>query len=159
MAKSQKLKRGIDYIGVGTGAMIFNDQGKVFLAKRGPKARNESGKWDFPGGSVEYGERCTDAIVREIKEEFGMKIRVLEFLEVVDHFIPKEKQHWVTLGYITRLISGVPEIKEPEKCTGIKWVEVSDINPKDLTIVSRMRLKAYLKNYGKKSPKGNHEKS
>jgi peptidase E len=41
------MKKGIDYIGVGAGAMIFNEKGEVFLAKRGPKSRNEAGKWDL----------------------------------------------------------------------------------------------------------------
>ncbi len=31
--KSNFMIKGKDYIGVGCGAMIFNDEGKVFLAK------------------------------------------------------------------------------------------------------------------------------
>ena len=41
---------GIDCIGVGVGAMVFNNEGKVFLAQRGSKATNERGYWEFPGG-------------------------------------------------------------------------------------------------------------
>ncbi len=33
--------RGVDYVGVGIGAVIVNSDGKILLAKRGPKARNE----------------------------------------------------------------------------------------------------------------------
>jgi len=84
------MKKGIDYIGVGVGAMIFDSEGKVFIAKRGPKARNESGKWDFPGGSVEYGETCQNAVIREIKEEFDFDIEIVEFLELNNHIIKKE---------------------------------------------------------------------
>ena len=62
------MKKGVDYIGVGVGAVIFNSEGKVFLSKRGPKARNEVGTWEFPGGGVEFGEKLADALVREIKE-------------------------------------------------------------------------------------------
>jgi 8-oxo-dGTP pyrophosphatase MutT (NUDIX family) len=50
------MKRGIDYIGVGVGAIIVNRTGELFLAKRGPLAKNERGLWEFPGGSVEFGE-------------------------------------------------------------------------------------------------------
>ena len=32
------MKRGIDYIGVGVGAVIVNDRGQLFLARRGPQA-------------------------------------------------------------------------------------------------------------------------
>jgi len=35
------MKRGEDYIGVGVGAAIFNEEGKVFVMKRGEKAKNE----------------------------------------------------------------------------------------------------------------------
>lgn len=59
------MKPGKDYIGVGCGVIIFNKEGKVFIAKRGFGARNERGKWDFPGGSVELGEKCEDAIKRK----------------------------------------------------------------------------------------------
>jgi len=48
------MKKGIDYIGVGAGAVIFSREGKVFLAKRGTEAGNESGKWEFPGGGVDF---------------------------------------------------------------------------------------------------------
>ena len=143
------MRKGIDFIGVGAGAIIFNGEGKVFIAQRGLKARNEAGKWDFPGGSVEFGERCEDAIAREIKEEFGMDIKVLEFLEVVDHIISEEKQHWVSPSYIAKHIGGEATIVEPEKCIGFKWVDISDINPNELSIASRSNYEKYIEKYGK----------
>jgi 8-oxo-dGTP diphosphatase len=58
------MKKGIDYICVGAGAIIFNMNGALFLAKRGREARNEKYKWEFPGGSVEFGETLEKALVR-----------------------------------------------------------------------------------------------
>ena len=81
------MKRGIDYIGVGVGAMILNEQGQVFLAQRGPLAKNERGLWEFPGGSVEFGETLAEALKREMKEEFGIHIEVGELLDVADHIL------------------------------------------------------------------------
>ncbi len=89
----EKMKKGIDYIGVGVGAVILNAGGQVFLARRGKEARNESGKWEFPGGSVEFGETVEHALTREIMEEFGFEIEVEKLLDVVDHIIPDERQH------------------------------------------------------------------
>jgi mutator protein MutT len=82
------LKRGVDYIGVGVGALIVDDLGQVFLARRGPQAKNERGLWEFPGGSVEFGEPLADALRREMREEFGMEIEVGELLDVFDHILP-----------------------------------------------------------------------
>ena len=70
------MKRGVDYIGVGVGAVIVDSQGRLFLARRGPKAKNERGLWEFPGGSVEFGERLAEALQREMKEEYGIEIAV-----------------------------------------------------------------------------------
>jgi 8-oxo-dGTP diphosphatase len=88
------MKRGVDYIGVGVGAIIVNDAGQVFLARRGPLAKNERGLWEFPGGGVEFGEKLADALQREMREEYGIGIVVGELLDVVDHILPEEGQHW-----------------------------------------------------------------
>ena len=63
------MKKGVDYIGVGVGAAIFNREGKLFLTLRGKKAKNERGKWEIPGGGVEFGETFEQALKRELKEE------------------------------------------------------------------------------------------
>lgn len=147
------MKRGVDYIGVGSGAMIFNSEGKVFIAKRGPKARNESGKWDFPGGSVEFGELCEDAVKREIKEEYDFDIEVIELLEVVDHILPEEKQHWVSPSFVARHVAGEAKNMEPEKCTEIKWVDLSEIDPASLSTTSKSNFKKYIERYGYLPPR------
>ena len=70
------MKRGIDFIGVGVGAILVDDRGQLFLARRGPQAKNERGLWEFPGGSVEFGEKLTQALAREMREEYGVEIAV-----------------------------------------------------------------------------------
>ena len=63
------MKKGTDYIGVGVGAAIFNEEGKLFITLRGEKAKNERGKWEIPGGGVEFGEKLEQALKREMMEE------------------------------------------------------------------------------------------
>ena len=140
--------KGVDYIGVGSGAMIFNSEGKVFMSQRGPKCRNEKGKWDFPGGSVDFGEKCEEAIIREIKEEHDMDIEVVELLEVVNHIIPEEGQHWVSPSFIAKHVSGEAKIMEPEKCTGLRWTDISEVDPEMLTSTSKSNLLKYREKYG-----------
>lgn len=145
--------KGKDYIGVGCGAMIFNDEGKVFLSKRGKNVRNEVGKWDFPGGGVKFGEKCEDAVRREVKEEHDIDIEVTEFLEVVNHIIQEENQHWVSPSYVAKLISGEAKIMEPDKCDEIKWVKLSEIDPKTLSSASRSNFDKYIEKYEKSNKK------
>lgn len=54
-------------------AVIFDDQGRVLLLKRSMRSRNYPGKWEFPGGKVDPGERFDDALVREVREEIGLE--------------------------------------------------------------------------------------
>jgi len=137
------MKRGIDYIGVGVGAIILDESGRLFLARRGEEARNERGLWEFPGGAVEFGERLEDALAREMREEFGVQIVVGELLDVVDHILPAEGQHWVSPTYLCRIRSGEPRILEPNKCSAIGWFLPGEI-PQDLTVITRQNLAHYL---------------
>ena len=52
-------------------AVIWDGGGRVLLQQRA-----DNGQWGLPGGSVEIGESVTDAIVREVREETGLSVRV-----------------------------------------------------------------------------------
>jgi 8-oxo-dGTP diphosphatase len=137
------VKRGIDYIGVGVGAIIVDNQGRLFLARRGPAAKNERGLWEFPGGSVEFGETMADALRREMREEFGIEITVGKLLDVVDHILKEEKQHWISPSFLCTISAGEPRIMEPEKCAEIGWFLPGSV-PQELTQISRENLSHYL---------------
>ncbi|HXY53167.1 MAG TPA: NUDIX domain-containing protein [Nitrospirota bacterium] len=144
------MRVGIDYIGVGVGAVIFDEKGRIFLAKRGAEARNERDQWEFPGGSVEFGETLVHALVREIAEEYGLEIKVEKLLDVVDHIIPYENQHWVSPVYICRVMGGTPHIREPLKCDEIGWFGLDQIPVANLSIASKKTLESLKrKHYGR----------
>jgi 8-oxo-dGTP diphosphatase len=140
------VHRGKDYIGVGVGAVIRDERGRLFLSQRGPDSKNERGCWEFPGGSVEWGETLTAALRREMNEEYGIQIEVGELLDVVDHILPQEGQHWVSPTFICRILAGEPRILEPGKCSAIGWFFAHEI-PSDLSMVSRANLEHFLQKY------------
>lgn len=134
------MRKGIDHIGVGVGAVIIGPEDRLFLARRGREARNERGRWEFPGGSIEFGETMENALVREVREEFGFEIVVDELLDVVDHIIPQEHQHWISPTFLCRVKSGEPRILEPHKCDEIGWFRLDEIPENEMTIASRNSL-------------------
>lgn len=139
------MKQGIDYIGVSVGAMILNDQGEILLAKRSQTVKNERGCWENPGGSVEFGETLQSAVRREIKEEFGIEIELLEQFPAADHLIPNEKQHWLATTFLVKIKAGqTPKIMEPDKCDEIGWFSL-DALPKPLSIITKIDLEFYAK--------------
>lgn len=136
------MKRGTDFIGVGVGAIIVNDLGQLFLARRGAMAKNERGCWEFPGGSVEFGETLAEALKREMREEYGIEITVGELLDVADHILSEESQHWVSPTYICSIQSGELRIVEPEKCAEIGWFFAESM-PEPLSVISQTNLDHY----------------
>ena len=53
-------------------AAIIQEQGRFFVARRGP-GEKLAGLWEFPGGKVEPGETLQESLTREIKEELGVE--------------------------------------------------------------------------------------
>jgi 8-oxo-dGTP diphosphatase len=133
---------GRDFVGVGVGALVFGADSLVFLGRRGPGARNEVGRWEFPGGTVRFGETLAAAVVREFREEFGMTVEVTAPLGVADHILPAEGQHWVSASFTAEHVGGEPVIRERDKCTQIGWFAL-DALPADLSEASRQTLRAY----------------
>lgn len=67
---------------VAVGAVIVDDAGRILLVLR--KNEPQAGYWSLPGGKVEPGETIVDAVVREVAEETGLQIDVVERAWVVD---------------------------------------------------------------------------
>ena len=133
---------GRDYVGVGVGALVFNAEGKVFLAQRGTGAKNEQGRWEFPGGSVEFGERLKDAVKREFREEYDIEIEVGELLSVFDHILLDEQQHWISPVFFARYVSGIPRIVEPQKANAFGWFSLNAL-PEPLSVITEDNLRYY----------------
>ena len=62
----------------GVGAVVRRDDA-VLLIRRGNPPRR--GDWSLPGGAVELGETLCDAAQREVREECGIEIAVVELLD------------------------------------------------------------------------------
>ena len=66
--------RGVSVLVPCVGAIVHDNAGRILLIRRGrPPA---AGTWSIPGGRVEAGEHAADAVVREVREETGLLVRV-----------------------------------------------------------------------------------
>ncbi|MEN3145909.1 NUDIX domain-containing protein [Neorhizobium sp. IRAMC:178] len=115
---------GIDFPGVGAGLVIVRDDGKVLLCRR--LKAPEAGFWNIVGGKVDPMEPSSEAARREAEEETGLKIGRVELLCTAEEIIEADRQHWVSLIYMTRDFTGEPSLTEPDKLSDIGWFDPND---------------------------------
>jgi 8-oxo-dGTP diphosphatase len=99
-------------VGIG-GVVIEND--RALLIRRGSEPLK--GHWSIPGGTLELGESLQEGVVRELREETGLEVRVLEVIEVFDRIFledgaaAKEERsrprfHFVIVDYLCERVAG-----------------------------------------------------
>ena len=84
------------------GAILVRDN-QVLLVKR--KYEPRIGDWSLPAGFVEFGETLKDALLREVKEETNLDIRVGPFFDVYNA-VDDPRNHIVLILYRGEIISG-----------------------------------------------------
>lgn len=115
---------GIDFPGVGCGLAVVKD-GKLLLCKR--LKAPESGHWNIVGGKVDHMEPAAEAARREAEEESGLTIRSASFLCLSEQLIDTDRQHWISLIYVSDDFSGEPWLTEPDKLADIGWYPLDDL--------------------------------
>jgi 8-oxo-dGTP diphosphatase len=99
---------------VGVGGVVIDD-GRALLIRRGSEPLR--GEWSIPGGSLELGESLQEGVARELLEECGLEVRVLELIEVFDRIYfqndastrtgeERPRFHYVIVDFLCERISG-----------------------------------------------------
>ena len=118
-------------------AAIIHQGGRILATQRG--YGEHQGKWEFPGGKMEAGETEEEAIVREIREELNVGIRVERKVCTVEYDYPKF--HLVMHCFWCSMAEGEMELKEHRSA---RWLERSewesvDWLPADVEVVKELQ--------------------
>jgi 8-oxo-dGTP diphosphatase len=89
----------------------FNGVEKVFLAKRADTKKFLPGIYELPGGHIDFGEDPVVGLVREIKEEFGMRIAVGDPFFVFTYTNDIKGSHSIEVVYFAQFVDNVTNIK------------------------------------------------
>lgn len=95
--------------------LCFSKDRELFLALRGPASRDFNGYWDPGSGRVEPGELPDQALLRELKEEYG--VNPLKF-SLVDQL---DSDNWLHYYYLVAVNREDVNIKEPHKLVEGQW--------------------------------------
>lgn len=117
---------------VAVGGVVIHG-GQVLLIRRGQPPMK--GRWSIPGGIVELGEALADAVARELKEETGISVRVLELIEIYEKVARDEagaaQYHFVILDYRCEFVEGT--VHAGGDVTAVAWVGESELAKMGLT--------------------------
>lgn len=127
---------GLDFPGLGVGLAILRD-GKLLLCKR--MKAPEAGHWNIVGGKVDHMEPAEIAARREAEEETGLSIGSIRYLGTTEQLIEADRQHWVSLLYVTDDTTGEPQLTEPDKLSAIGFFDLGDL-PQPLSVFTQAVL-------------------
>lgn len=146
---------------VGVGGVVV-EEARALLIRRG----NEPlmGQWSIPGGTLELGETLAEGTKRELKEETGLEVRVLDMIETFERInfgrgadetwtTTEERRrprfHFVIVDYLCEKISGTPVAGGD--VTDVAWAAENELERFALTpTATRVIRKAFSMARGRK---------
>jgi 8-oxo-dGTP pyrophosphatase MutT (NUDIX family) len=108
----------------GSAAICFNEKNEVLMVRGGGNER-----WAIPSGGIEKGETPEECCIREVKEETGYDVRIIEKLTVKETVIKgiEVKTHYFKVEKLGESTG----INDPdETIVEAAWIALSDL--KDL---------------------------
>ena len=135
---------------VGIGGVVI-EKGRTLLIRRGTEPL--LGHWSIPGGTLEIGESLQQGVARELLEETGLQVRVLDMIEVFERIFLAEKPatgkaragprfHYVIVDYLCERISG--EARAGSDVTDVAFAREDELEQFHLTeTATRILRKAF----------------
>jgi 8-oxo-dGTP diphosphatase len=124
-------------VGIG-GVVIENEQ--ALLIKRGSEPL--LGQWSIPGGTLELGESLQQGVARELLEETGLEVQVLDMIEAFDRIFldpaaanardrSRPKYHYVIVDYLCQRRAG--EARAGSDVTDIAYATEQELEKFQMT--------------------------
>lgn len=107
---------------------LLRRNGQVLLCHRHPNRTNYPDVWDLPGGHIDADETMAEALVRELVEELGVRIKAPEpFPWEMVHFDGVELNIFIVDRW-----EGEPWNAAPDEHDELRWVGLGNVPHLDL---------------------------
>jgi 8-oxo-dGTP diphosphatase len=104
---------------VGVSILVKNGD-RILLEKR-QGTTHGNGTWGPPSGHIDYGESPEQTAMREVQEETGVNITELKFRVITNDVFEAEHQHYITIWFEAKYVSGEPKVKSPKEESEVGW--------------------------------------
>ena len=124
-------------------AIVRDAEGKILLERR-----SDNGRWGLPSGVMEIGEHIGETIVREVKEETGLDVRVDYLVGIYTNphhviaFSDGEIRQQFSLCFACTLLGG--EIQVSSESFEVAFFSPEEIEQLNLHPSLFLRIKHYL---------------
>lgn len=98
------------------GCVITDEQGRTLLLHRN---NGKHMQWEIPGGKIDAGETAEQAAAREIKEELGVDIEILEKIGDAGFTQGRRKYHYTWFSAVVS--GGQPKVAEPKTFDNLEY--------------------------------------
>ncbi|MBN2102111.1 MAG: NUDIX hydrolase [Candidatus Aenigmarchaeota archaeon] len=130
-----------DHPYVGVDNIIVNNKGEILLERRSDSMWTFPGYWCLVGGFIDWGETVEEAAKREAREEIGVEIEVVRFLgRYYDSMGRHPKKTVICLPHISRIVSGEPNVNQPEEVSEVRWFKPEEIRKMELAYDHKQML-------------------
>lgn len=121
-------------------AMIKQD-GKVLLAKRATGRATILGKFELPGGSVDFREQPKEALQRYLRSHFSVGFETAQLFDVISFIDPDDSDvQYIFVVYLVSLKPGDNTIKLSQRYNKYIWEKLSNIQQNTITNSTQMLL-------------------
>ena len=126
-----RAHKGISFVGVSVSFVCYNNQGKVFFAKRSTQTRDEHGRWDCGGGGLKVGESVEQALRRELTEEYNvhtlLQVTPLGYYDIFRTNPDGLATHWLALPFAIKVKPREVKIMEPAMFEDSGWFDLDHL--------------------------------
>lgn len=126
-------------------AFITNN-GKILILKESAKYEDgaNSGRFDVVGGRVKPGQHFKDSLIREIKEETGLNVKIKKPFHVGE-WRPKVKgEQWHIIGTYFECTIDDDKVTLSKDHDEFLWINPEDYKNHNLIINTKSAFEAYL---------------
>ena len=123
------------------GVFIFNQQGELLLLQ----SHKWPGAYVVPGGHVELGERLEEAAVREAKEETGLDVYDLEFINFQQFIYDPafwKNRHFIFFDFAAKTDS--TDVTLNDEAQEFIWIEPKEALGLSLDSYTRTSIEKYI---------------
>lgn len=121
------MKKGFTQVVV---LAIIRHENKYLFTLRNDGDSEMNGKWQIPGGGLEFGETPEETLHREVHEELGTAVKIISG-PLVDTEV---RGHWqgVFIAYLCELENLESKITINEEATAYNWFSEDEMKSLDL---------------------------